>query len=713
MTFKNFNQAIQKQFEEMQKHRLFRLNVSGQQIWDTYISGFSPEENPIFRDPQSSTHQCNNDMNFIRRYGNIVAINENFEIVTMFDISNNVAGTNYENTIAAIQKLLRSPNVKVTNVFFETFEELKSLPYESCNKSQAVFQLGHQKTLKKYTQEEADKFGVVNTQDIYTFYHFHTFLNKEFVDQSGKSVESIMGDYRDAKNIFQRGLEEISLDTLKLVKDLITQGSLLNGDSYLGKLKMFIEFKKEWENIPSNLRNNWYWVKSYGLPFAKFRNELIGTLCVELTEGKELNSACLDWNKRADPANYMKASAPITKRQIQEAEKFISENDYLESFNRRFATLDDINVNEIKHMNINQEAEKPVGLFAGVQPTKSTQHKRAEFDGVEEVSIEKFMKDILPTCTGVELFLENRLENNLVTLTTAASNSKPIFKWDNNFSWSYKGNLTGKSELKEQVKNKGGVVDGVLRFSISWGDNDGDHSDLDAWCIQPSKERIGYSEGFRADTGNKFSSCGGQLDLDDRGYSSNVKVENIYFKSLSQLQQGEYKFYVNQYSASNSKGFKAQIEFNGEIFDYFYNTRVTGNVNVATITFRNGQFIIEHHLPEVNQSKELWGMESGKFHKVNLVCLSPNFWGNNNVGNKHYFFMLDGCHSDTPMRSFHNENLNGDLLQHRKVMEVLATVRQLEPAKKQLAGVGFNATVRDNVILKLSGTHKRTVKLII
>ncbi|MCA9387391.1 hypothetical protein KC669_05150, partial [Candidatus Dojkabacteria bacterium] len=122
---------------------------------------------------------------------------------------------------------------------------------------------------------------------------------------------------------------------------------------------------------------------------------------------------------------------------------------------------------------------------------------------------------------------------------------------------------------------------------------------------------------------------------------------------------------------------------------------------------------IEHHLPEVNQSKELWGMESGKFHKVNLVCLSPNFWGNNNVGNKHYFFMLDGCHSDTPMRSFHNENLNGDLLQHRKVMEVLATVRQLEPAKKQLAGVGFNATVRDNVILKLSGTHKRTVKLII
>lgn len=61
---------------------------------------------------------------------------------------------------------------------------------------------------------------------------------------------------------------------------------------------------------------------------------------------------------------------------------------------------------------------KNVSIFDSVKSVK-TQHKRSQFDGVEEVTIEKFMKDILPTCTSVEAFFESRLAGNLVTMTTA------------------------------------------------------------------------------------------------------------------------------------------------------------------------------------------------------------------------------------------------------------------------------------------------------
>ncbi|MEG2583116.1 MAG: MraZ N-terminal domain-containing protein, partial [Oscillospiraceae bacterium] len=45
---------------------------------------------------------------------------------------------------------------------------------------------------------------------------------------------------------------------------------------------------------------------------------------------------------------------------------------------------------------------------------------------------EKFMEKILPTCTSVEVFLENDHEGNMVTMTTSANDSgKPMFKWDN------------------------------------------------------------------------------------------------------------------------------------------------------------------------------------------------------------------------------------------------------------------------------------------
>ena len=199
MTFKQFNDKIKQQFDIMQQYKLYRLKTTGQEIWDNYLNGFKPNENPVFRDPNSSEANANNDKNFIRRYGNIVAINEDCNIISMFDI--NVEGTKYENTIKSLRELILKSEIK--EVFFETFDELHSLPYEKTTKTQEKFQLGHEKTLKKYTQEEADKFGVVNTKDIYQFDHFYVKLNNSFVDMSGKSVESIMGNYRDTKNVFQ------------------------------------------------------------------------------------------------------------------------------------------------------------------------------------------------------------------------------------------------------------------------------------------------------------------------------------------------------------------------------------------------------------------------------------------------------------------------------------------------------------------------------
>ena len=73
--------------------------------------------------------------------------------------------------------------------------------------------------------------------------------------------------------------------------------------------------------------------------------------------------------------------------------------------------------------------------------------------------------------------------------------------------------------------------------------------------------------------------------------------------------------------------------------------------------------------------------------------------------------MLDGCKSSTGIRSFHNENLIPELLDHRKVLEVLGTTNMIEPTEKQLSGLGYNATVKDELIVKLSGSHKRVIKI--
>ena len=61
--------------------------------------------------------------------------------------------------------------------------------------------------------------------------------------------------------------------------------------------------------------------------------------------------------------------------------------------------------------------------------------------------------------------------------------AKTMFKWPNNFSWSYAGELA--DSIKERVKRAGGAVDGDLRCSLSWFNYD----DLDLHLIEPGASR--------------------------------------------------------------------------------------------------------------------------------------------------------------------------------------------------------------------------------
>ena len=148
------NKRLQAQFDKMcATGRLFRSEITGLQVWNAYISSFEPENNPIFRDPNSTVHNCNLCNNFIRRYGNIVALDEQYNLMTIWDID---APEKYQSVAIQLSNILG--NALIGEVFFETFAELNSLPYESTNKIQPLYKLGVDKNVKRYTKEEAEKF---------------------------------------------------------------------------------------------------------------------------------------------------------------------------------------------------------------------------------------------------------------------------------------------------------------------------------------------------------------------------------------------------------------------------------------------------------------------------------------------------------------------------------------------------------------------------
>lgn len=705
---------INAQFQRMCKtNKLFRSEINGDEIWELYLKSFDRVDDPVFRDPKSSLNNCNLCKNFIRRYGNIITINENGEMETIFSNLDDVE--EYTKSVIACDNLLKKHKIK--NVFFETYDELNSLPYEKCNKSQSEFLLGVPQNYKTYSELESLEYGGVVAGEVYTFNHFYLKLPTQFVDKTGKSISAIEGVYRDKYSVFKRTMEEISLDSLILVKDLINQGSLLDGTTHLPLLNKIIEYKTEFNEIKWNT-DFWLWVITYdmGDTVAKFRNHLIGTTCVEISEGKDINKVCKDFNIRIDPINYHKAKSPITKQQIELAQKFVEENGYVESFNRRLATLEDVKASEILHINRDNNI-KPVSIFDSIKtPSGKGRHKRSEFDKVESVHIDKFMKDILPNCTSIEVLLENRMESNLVNLTTSAENSKQIFKWNNPFSYTFNGNLAGKSLIKSAVKSRGGNTEGCLNVRLHFPETTNDY---DLHMYEPNGNHIYY--------GNvriKHNSSG-MLDLDAQGVDGHQqpdkRVENIVYTDINKMPDGIYKVSVNNYSGNKfPANFNIEIEFNDEITSICFDKHKKYNsssVDVCRITKKNNEFTLDVSsdmsvVSSHTQNKEIWGLETNEFHKVNLVCLTPNHWDEEGIGNKYYLFMLQGCKNPNHVRGFHNEHLISDLLEHRKVLDVLGSSSLIEPTDNQVAGVGFNATVKDEMIVRLSGSFKRVIKLI-
>lgn len=664
--FKEFSITTNTAFKTMMAkdttgRNLFVVDISGDELYTAYLAAFPEGSNPMFK--ERTEHDCSTCRNFVKNIGGVILI-EGDKVHTVWD--NPPKDAVYSVVSKAMAKLVKKAAIKAPFVVSEP------------------------------------KYGALTTRgtDGVVWNHFCADVPSKYLRSSNRS--NVVGERTDDVAILRRSVTEITDAAISSVLELIDQNSLYRGAEHRGTVAGLQKIKADYALLKNEAeRARFLWATAN--QGTRFRNTVIGTLLCDLSDDVELDRAVASFEAKVAPTNYKRTTALVTQKMIDAAKKVVEDLGIEDSLARRYAHREDVSVNNVLFVDGSVKPTLIGGVFDNVKPT---QKAAQSFKAVDTVSVEKFLKDILPKADTVELFVKNNMIKNFVSLIAPAhAAAKPLFKWDNGFSWSYDGEVT--DSIKERVKAAGGKVDGDVRVSLSW--HNGDDLDL---SIKHKNNTLYF--------GCK-SLFGAKLDVDMNAGSAKNKidpVENIVWNHRNTMLDGVYDIYVHNFNqrSTSDVGYEVEVEILGQVYTFTDVKGLRGNerVKVGSLRVNNKtqEVTVEGNFVEGHVAMEKWGVQTEEWTPVDMVMLSPNFWDDQKVGNEHLFFMLRDCKNPEGTRGFYNEFLRAELHEHRKTFELLANSMKVGYDEDQLSGIGISTTKKEEVLVRVKGSINRVINVV-
>lgn len=646
------------------KH-LFILDTQKEFLWMAYMESF----------PEGAVRQefnCANCKHFITRYGALVSIDENYKIHSYWEDIH--AEGIFAKVVDNMLQVLKNTRIRNAFVTEETTMGCK------CNQQ------------------------ILPSKEIITWNHFYAIPTSNLIMDKGQTP-SFRAGAKSSHDVWTRTLIDINPDAVQAVLDLIADDNLYRGDTYLRQvsaLKTALD-TIESKHLQGFELDNYAWLSSCELPdsISHIGNTAIGQLLKDITATNNIESSVKAFEAMVAPYNYKRPKGIITKTQVENAYKTVVELGYEDSLERRHAKVEDISVEDVIFVNRETRKRMSGGFDSLMNETINTSKTPTDFEKTAiPTTMEEFLNNIVTNASKLELFFDNKLNNNLVTLTAPVHKEAPsMFKWDNGFAWAYSGNIS--DAIKQRVKEVGGKVDGYMRISLHWYNYD----DLDLHMESPYGHIYYGNKGSLLDV--DMNASGGSIseERSNPKRCSRNAVENIIFSGIPKA--GKYKIYINNYAKVENidLGFEVEVELNGVIHKYVYDKAVANHANIPVLDFTStGHEVIftKEYLSGTTASKEIWGVKTQNFIEVSAICLSPNYWGNNKVGAKHYFFMLKNCKNPDAVRGYFNEYLKDELTKnHKRVFEVLASKALTPYDDNQMSGLGFIATSRNSIMVRV------------
>lgn len=689
MNFSDFSKPVQGAFQAIVAGDVYVVGIEPDVLWSAYLAAFPEGTNPIR--VKRAEHDCATCRQFVRRAGGVVAVGGPSGRQTAWDLAAREAPEPYRTVATAMRDLVRV--APITDIF-------------RVGSSEGAFGALQTRSLCPVTGQAL------------TWNHFHTgpipdrfrALSPEKVrerERAGLAQEPFhssspdkdRGDYRTAAQVFDRGLRELKAEAVGLVMDLIGD-DLYRGAEHRPAVVAFQAEQAAYLALDEASRPTFAFTRAGG-PVARFRNTVIGTLVQDLSEGVPLERAVAAFESKVAPANYKRTKAPITPAMVELAMRTIRDLDLEPALERRLARLADVSVRDVLWVDSQVGPLMRDGI-GNVLMRHAREREPTGQQDAEPIDLDAFLKDVAPGATGIDVLFQPEHAGNLMVLTAPVNaGCRNLFRWDNDFAWSYAGEVA--DSIRERVKRAGGQVTGVrLRVSLSWDNYD----DLDVHVLEPGSGPNGAGHIYYA---HRHGAGGGVLDVDMNAGSGTTReaVENVVWQNPP---DGTYLVQVNNFCLRETAdvGFTIEIENEGRLIHLTHAGEVKNRNTVVVVALHMKDGVLTSY--EVKgagiragaPTQERWGIQTGSFIPCQAITLSPNYWGDNRVGNRHTFFVLDGARCDEPARGIYNEFLHARLEAHRKVFEVIGQKTRCQPTSDQMVGLGFSSTRRDVVPIRVT-----------
>jgi hypothetical protein len=393
--YEEFKQQLAQNFFNLTAttKNLFTTDATG--LWDAYINAMPQEAR--------SHYQCNECRHFIERVGGLVYLNDKGAVKSAIWSDKNVPAF-FRDSVKTLNQMVTKANV--TGVF---------------------------------ASDEAT-LGTPRTGE---WTHNHVVLPKDMVNSSYlKSAYQVSAEKLEDFKMLNRALKEFGLNTVTQALNILKADAFYRSEKVLGVAEWFnelhtkvnaVRYRKNKENIV------WLAVATAPTGFCHIRSSMIGTLLEDIANGLDFNSVKSRFEDKMKPTKYQRPQALPTAGNKAQAERIVAKMGIENSFKRRFARLEELNLTWTPKQQKPANNGITTGVFGHVQ-TKGVTFPQSAYVPEVTMTWERFSREVLPFAEEIEYAISGGYDSFSAIVTADDMTAPPIIQWDNEeqrnpFSW--------------------------------------------------------------------------------------------------------------------------------------------------------------------------------------------------------------------------------------------------------------------------------------